>query len=329
MIKRTIDISSDTVARMRIEDDQLIIERENAEPSRVPCEDVGILLVDQQRVVYSHSVLTRLMAKGACVVLCDEKHLPCGLMVPMEANELLTQRLRKQVEVSRPLEKRLWQQIVRAKITAQADLLEAAGQRRRSVALPMPGMEAMCEDTAVAVRRMRNMVGEVQSGDATNVEGQAARLYWGALMGEGFRRERGGAWPNPVLNYGYMVMRAAVARAIAGAGLHPSFGVHHHNRGNAFCLADDLVEPLRPLVDAAVVGLLEAGKTEITPGVKRVLLSLLTWEVEVGEVKGPLMVQLHRVAAGLWACYEAGEGVLELPRYEAGRLMEPGAYADV
>jgi CRISPR-associated protein Cas1 len=113
--------------------------------------------------------------------------------------------------------------------------------------------------------------------------------------------------------------------------LHPSFGLHHHNRGNAFCLADDLIEPLRPLVDAAVVGLLTAGREEITPSVKRAMLTLLTWEVEVGDVKGPLMVQLHRVAASLWGCYEGQEegAKLELPRYDAAPLMEPTRYADV
>jgi len=352
MIKRTIDISSNAAARLRIENDQLVIEREGPgiaipglegqvkgsatkSEARVPCEDVGILLIDQQRVVYTHSVMTRLMEKGACVVLCGEDHLPCGLVLPLEGNELLTQRLRRQVEVSRPLEKRLWQQVIRAKISAQADALEEAGRRRMRVGMALPGMEGACEETGAVVRLLRNLVLEVQSGDVTNVEGQAARAYWERLMGEGFRRARGGSWPNPVLNYGYMVMRAAVARAIAGAGLHPSFGVHHHNRGNAFCLADDLVEPLRPLVDAAVVGLLEtsaAGKVgeqgRVTPEVKRVLLGLLVWEVQVGDQTGPLMVQLHRVATSVWRCYESGRGELDLPKYEFGRLMEGAGDAD-
>jgi CRISP-associated protein Cas1 len=339
MIKRTIDISSDAVARLRIEDDQLVIEREGTADggvgttARVPCEDVGILLIDQQRVMYTHSVMTRLMGKGACVMLCDERHMPCGMMVPLEGNELVTQRLRKQIEASRPLEKRLWQQIVRAKIAAQRQVLGEVGRRREAAdpGIAIPGLvdEVGGAPALRAERRLGEMVREVQSGDATNVEGQAARAYWAGLLGEGFRRARGGAWPNPVLNYGYMVMRGAVARAIAGAGLHPSFGLHHHNRGNAFCLADDLMEPLRPLVDAAVVGLLEADKTELVPGVKRVLLELLTWEVEVGERRGPLMVQLHRMAASVWGCFEGTERELALPRYEAGALMEAWRYADV
>ena len=329
MIKRTIDISSDAAVRLRIENDQLVIERENADSARLPCEDIGILLIDRQRLVYTHAVMTRLMEHGACVVLCGDDHLPSGLVLPLEGNELLTQRLRRQIEMPRPLEKRLWQQHIKAKIEAQARALEEAGRRRHRAALPIPGMEDIAGDTATSVGRLRNLIAEVHSGDTTNVEGQAARIYWEGLMGEGFRRARGGAWPNPILNYGYMVMRAAVARAIAGAGLHPSFGVHHHNRGNAFCLADDLIEPLRPLVDAAVVGLLEAGRQQISPEVKRVLLNLLVWEVEVGDQKGPLMVQLHRVAASMWECCERGGGVLRLPRYDMRALMEGVPDADV
>jgi len=321
MIKRTIDISSEAAARLRVENDQLVIEREGMEAARTACEDVGILLIDQQRVVYSHAVLTRLMERGACVVLCGEDHLPCGLVLPLEGNELLTARLRAQVEVSRPMEKRLWQQIVRAKIGAQAMVLEAAGG---AAGIAIPGLEG----AAAGAMKLRNLMGEVLSGDPTNVEGQAARVYWPALLGEGFKRARGGAWPNPVLNYGYMVMRACVARAIAGAGLHPSFGLHHHNRGNAFCLADDLVEPLRPLVDAAVVGLMEAGHVAIKPEVKRRLWGLLVREVEVGGQSGPLMVQLHRVAASLWGCYAGERQGLDLPTFGVKGLMEGGLVAD-
>jgi CRISP-associated protein Cas1 len=328
MIKRTIEISSDAAARLRIQRDQLVIEREGAEPATVPCEDIGILLIDQQRVLYSHAVMTRLMEKGACVVLCGDDHLPCGLVLPLEGNELLTQRLRAQINVSRPLEKRLWQQIIKAKVAAQATALETAGDRRQRAASPLSGMEQICGDTTAAVRRLRNMIAEVQSGDATNIEGQAARIYWEGLMGEGFKRSQGGPWPNPILNYGYAIVRAAVARAIAGAGLHPSFGVHHHNRGNAFCLADDLIEPLRPLVDATVVGLMEAGHTAVTPTTKRFLLGLLTYEIQVGDQKGPLMVQLHRVAAGFWKCFEENRTDIELPHYTVDKLMNPSLYAD-
>ena len=313
MIKRTIDISS-APARMRIEHDQLVLSREGLEDRTIPAEDIGILLIDQQRTVYTHTVLVRLMERGACVVLCDDKHLPCGLLLPMEANELLTERLRKQIEVSRPKEKRLWQQVVRAKIAAQAANLEAPA--------------ILSGDAG----KLHALIGSVASGDPTNVEGQAAKIYWPALLGGGFRRARGGAWPNPMLNYGYMVMRASVARAIAAAGLHPSFGIHHHNRGNAFCLADDLLEPLRPMVDAAVYGIMGSipGDEEpsVTPAAKKVLLALLARDVELAGQSGPLMVQLHRMAASLWECYAGERETLDLPTYRVDDLFAGSQNAD-
>jgi CRISPR-associated protein Cas1 len=315
MIKRTIDISSENVLRMRIQHDQLVVTCEGLPDRTIPAEDIGILLIDQQKTVYTHAALVRLMQRGACVVLCDEQHLPCGLLLPLEGNQLITERLRKQITVPRPREKRLWQQIVRAKINAQAANLE-------SPAAASPAAE-----------KLRALALSVASGDPANVEGQAARIYWPALLGRGFRRERGGAWPNPILNYGYIVMRAAVARAIAGAGLHPSFGVHHHNRGNAFCLADDLLEPLRPLVDAAVCGILDSSPTsqeppQVTPGVKTVLLSLLARDVQLAGQSGPLMVQLHRTAASLWGCYAGERDTLELPTYNVEDLFVPVGNAD-
>jgi CRISPR-associated protein Cas1 len=227
---------------------------------------------------------------------------------------LLTERLRKQIGVSRPKEKRLWQQVVRAKIAAQAANLEAP---------------AILSGDAV---KLRALIDAVASGDPTNVEGQAAKIYWPALLGGGFRRARGGAWPNPMLNYGYMVMRASVARAIAGAGLHPSFGIHHHNRGNAFCLADDLLEPLRPMVDAAVYGIIGSipGDEEpsVTPAAKKVLLALLARDVELAGQSGPLMVQLHRMAASLWECYAGERETLDLPTYRVGDLFAGSQNAD-
>ena len=233
----------------------------------------------------------------------------------MQSNELLTQRLRRQIDVSGPKQKRLWQQIVRAKIAAQAVNLKIASG-------PTDG----------EAEKLRSLIPKVASGDPANIEGQAARIYWPALFGKSFRREQGGAWPNPFLNYGYMVMRAALARAIAGADLHPSSGIHHHNRGNAFCLADDLVEPLRPLVDAAVFGALAeraaAGDPVLSPGNKRMTLELLARDVELGGQSGPLMVQLHRMAAGLWECYSTDRDAIDLPTYNTTTLLAGVAKAD-
>ena len=155
---------------------------------------------------------------------------------------------------------------------------------------------------------------EVRSGDPTNVEAQAARLYWPALLGEAFRRDPEGPPPNAFLNYGYMVLRSCVARAVCGAGLHPALGLHHHNRSNLFCLADDLLEPLRPLVDVQVRELAQAGVTEIDRDSKVRLLTVLAETVEIGGEKGPLMVALERVTASLVRCYGGEAKKLELPR---------------
>jgi CRISP-associated protein Cas1 len=293
MIKRTIDISNGPT-RLKIEHDQLVIIREDQEVGRVPCEDIGVLLVDQQATTYTHSVLTRLVEHGGVVVLCGQDHLPCGLVLPMNANELVTQRQRLQLDCSQPTKKRLWQQIVKAKIAAQARNVPIGSEVRD---------------------RLLELSKRVRSGDPENLEAQAARFYWPAFFGDGFRREQGGAWPNPLLNYGYMVMRAAVARALAGAGLNPCFGLHHSNRGNAFCLADDLVELLRPLVDREVYPLLSSEKNEITQDNKRILLNLLAEEVKLGDVSGPLMVQLHRLASSLVDCYQGSREELEIPIY--------------
>jgi CRISPR-associated protein Cas1 len=305
MIKRTIDISNEP-ARLRLELGQIVIQREGRPDYHAPAEDLGVLVIDEHRTTYTHAALVGLMEAGACVILCDGQHLPCGVLLPMAANELLTQRLRVQISVPRPRQKRLWQQVVRAKIRSQA-----------------AAVRYLVKDAAAA-DAITALVPAIGSGDPKNCEGQAARIYWEALMGSGFRRQRGGSWPNPVLNYGYMVLRAAMARAIAAAGLHPALGIHHHNRGNAFCLADDLMEPIRTMVDARVFALLADwdGQTEpaITPATKRHLLGLLAADVELRGQSGPLMVQLQRMAASLYDCYTGERTEMDIPTYEPERL---------
>jgi len=295
VIKRTLDISTGPT-RLRIENDQLVIERDRMEVGRAPCEDIGVLLIDHHAVTATHAVFTRLLSFGAAVVFCGDDHLPTGILLPVTDNQLTAQRMRVQLAASLPLRKQLWRQIVRAKVRAQADNLPA--------------------DSPVS-RRLRAMSDEVVSGDRTNIEGQAARLYWPALLGQDFRRDPEGPPPNNLLNYGYMVMRAAVARAIVAAGLHPVFSLQHSNRANTFALADDLVEVLRPRVDAVVLRLVQTGRTEIDRSAKTALLGLLAETVIVGDQSGPLMVQLHRVAASLLRCYEGSQKQLDLPTWPA------------
>lgn len=292
MIKRTIEISEGPTY-LCVEDGQLLLKREGQEVARIPCEDVGMLLIDNRATTYSHAALTRLVGHGAVVILCGENHLPTGMILPVEGNDLLCQRLRSQVQAPLPLGKQLWRQIIREKIRGQARNLAEGHAVRGS---------------------LMTMRDEVCSGDPTNCEGQAARCYWTALLGDDFRRNPDGLPPNGVLNYGYMVMRAAVARAICAAGLHPALGLHHHNRSNAFCLADDLVEVLRPRVDAVVIKLLrQEGGGFVDKPAKKALLELLVQEVTVGGQSGPLMGGLHRMVSSLVRCYEGEQKELDFP----------------
>jgi len=291
MIKRTIDIS-DGPTFLNIENDQLLLSRDGERIGSIPCEDVGVLMIDNQATTCTHSAFTRLLARGAVIVLCGPNHLPLGILLPMENNDLHTQRLRAQIAAPLPMRKRLWREIVVHKIKGQAANLPAEHPDHR---------------------RLLALAGEVKSGDTANCEGVAARFYWPALMGEKFRRDPEGAWPNPLLNYGYMVFRAAVARAIVAAGLHPAIGLYHRNRNNAFVLADDLVEVFRSRIDAAVVRRVAEGADQIDKDSKRCILSLLSEPITVAGQSGPLMVGLHRMLSSLVRCFEGEQKKLDLP----------------
>jgi len=256
------------------------------QPASFPCEDIGLILVEHPQTTYTHQALVALMDHGAAVVVCGPKHLPVGLLLPLQTHTEVVWRIAEQIAAPRPLLKRLWQQIVRAKILAQARNLPA---------------------DSLARRRITALAQQVRSGDPANVEAQAARAYWQTMFGQTFRRnpdaENG---INASLNYGYAILRAAVARALVVAGLFPALGIHHRNRSDAFALADDLVEPLRPLVDAQVRDRLL--HPQLTQGLdqtaKARLLELLTTTVRLEETTGPLMVALHRMCASLVECYQ-------------------------
>ena len=302
MIKRTIEISQEPL-HLSVELDQLRLHRRDPGAellASVPCEDVGLVIVDHPQTTYSHAALARLLEFGAGVVICDRRHLPAGLLLSLGDHSEGVTRLQEQIGASRPLLKRLWKQVVQAKVRGQAANLEKDSPARR---------------------RMLALAGEVKSGDPTNVEAQAAKIYWAAWLGAagGFRRDQDGDdGVNAQLNYGYAVLRAAVARALVAAGLHPALGIHHCNRANAFCLADDMVEPLRPFVDRIARELHQAGQGELNPETKKKLLGLLTATVRVGGQTGPLMVGLHRMAASLVGCYQGGEKRLVFPQGASG-----------
>jgi len=291
MIKRTIEISG-RGHHLFLQQGSLAIRRDGEVVARIPLEDIGLVVLDCPDTTYTHIVLSEILAAGGAVVPCGRDHLPAGLFLP-QTNSLQTQRLHSQVGAPLPLRKRLWKQLVQAKVRHQA--------------------AALGKDSPVA-RKLRGLVATVRSGDPANVEAHAARVYWPALLGKTFRRKPKGKPPNNLLNYGYMVLRAAVARAIAAAGLHPSLGLHHHGRSNTFCLADDLLEPLRPLVDRTVRELHADGRDELDRPTKAELLSLLTLEIEVADLKGPLQVALERVLASLVRCYAGDARLMELPR---------------
>lgn len=292
MIKRTVEISG-YKTYFHMTHGQLVVEREGEQVGQVPIEDIGLLVVDNPTASYSHLGVVRLLENGAAVILCGEDHLPAGVLTPIEGNSLQAERLRIQVEAPLPTRKRLWQQIVQAKIRHQAEI---AGSPE-------------------AKTRLLQLLEQVKSGDPHNVEAQAARVHWAAWLGprSGFRRERDGSPPNSLLNYGYMVLRAAVARAIVGAGLHPSLGLQHHNRYNAYSLADDLMEPFRPLVDLTVRELWHGGKREIDKEAKQVLLGLLTHTCETDGRIGPLLVAIEFLSASLLKCLSGAEKNLRVP----------------
>jgi CRISP-associated protein Cas1 len=293
MIKKTIEISSGP-ARLCVSYRQLVIEKPELPAASIPIEDIGVLIVDHPAAAYTHAVFTELMAAGAAIILCGRDHHPAGLFLPLDAHSSQTERHRWQAEISQPFRKQAWAAIVRAKIRQQAAVLKRTiGRDEGLIAL----------------------AGRVRSGDPDNLEAQAAQRYWKALFGQDFRRDRDGGGANMPLNYGYAVIRAAMARAIVGSGLMPTLGLHHHNRSNPFCLADDLMEPYRPFVDLKVWELSRNQDTftELDRSVKAALLSLFNETIQIGSRRTPVGLAIHQTTASLARGYETGKVNLDLP----------------
>jgi CRISPR-associated protein Cas1 len=293
VIKRTIEISREP-AYLSVRLNQLQIRRGEETVGSIPCEDIGVVVVDHPQTTYSHGALASLSEAGAAVVVCGRDHLPTAVLLPLADHSQVVWRLHDQLNASQPIRKQIWKQLVQAKIRAQALLLEK---------------------DAPARSKLLELARSVRSGDPANVEAQAARIYWtNWLPEEIFRRDQDGDGLNALLNYGYAILRAALARAIVAAGMHPALGLKHKNRSNAFCLADDLIEPLRPLVDDQARELFRQGFREIDRDAKAGLLKLLAQDVEFGGEIGPLMVSLHRYVASLGRCLRSEIRQLEVPR---------------
>jgi len=232
MIERIIDVSEEPV-RMRVRDGLLVISRDEGDDFTLPLPEVGVLVVSHPQVTYTQAVLSGIAEAGGAFIACNGKRTPVGIMMPLAAHFAQGERFEKQMSAAKPTLNRLWQQIVKAKINAQARLLK----------------ETRGEDFGLSTMAIK-----VKSGDPENIEGQASRRYWPALFSdERFKRDRDAPDQNRHLNYGYAVLRAIICRAVCASGLHPSIGIHHHNRYDSFRLASDVMEPFRPAVDRAVV----------------------------------------------------------------------------
>lgn len=260
--------------------------KEQAEVTK-PVEDIGIVVLDNKQITITSGVLEALLENNSAVITCDSKSMPVGLMLPLYGNTTQNERFRHQLDASLPLKKQLWQQTIRMKIENQATVLRKC-----------KGEEMKC---------MRVWAADVKSGDPDNLEARAAAFYWKNLFVdiEGFTREREGIPPNNLLNYGYAILRAVVARALVTSGLLPTLGIHHHNRYNAYCLADDIMEPYRPYVDELIYGIVKSGieYEELTKELKAQLLGIPTLEVKIDGRRSPLMIAVSQTTASLYKCF--------------------------
>lgn len=262
------------------------------EIGRIPLDQIAGVIVHAHGTTWSTSLLTELADRGAPVVLCGSNHAPRSVLLPLEGHHAQGARLRAQWQAKASLMKQAWKQVVICKILMQAAALEATGETHAPVAM---------------LKR------RVTSGDGTNVEAQAARYYWPRMMGDEFRRDRTAPDLNALLNYGYTVLRAATARAVVAAGLHPTIGLHHSNRGNAFALAEDLMEPFRPLVDCCVRGLAERNGAKVDTEAKTTLARLIALDLPLGGGLTPMSVALGKLAVSLGQSFESGRLNLALP----------------
>ena len=290
MIKRTLCFSNPAYLSMKNRQLLVKLEKQGDDPERtatIPIEDIGIVVLDCQQITITHGLMAALLDNNASVITCNESHMPVGLLLPLEGHTVQSERFQDQLTSSLPLRKQLWQQTVQQKILNQASLLR--------------------ELHNIETGNMQQWAADVHSGDSTNLEGRAAAFYWSRLLPDnnGFTREREGNYPNNLFNYGYAILRAVIARALVSSGLLPTLGIHHHNRYNAYCLADDIMEPYRPYVDRLVIQTMHQhpGIEELTPDLKRSLLTIPTLEVRINGQRSPLMVAASQTTASLARCF--------------------------
>lgn len=291
MIKRTLYISNP--AYLNLKDQQLQIDLPHLKAigeeglKKISIEDIGVVILDHQQITITHGCMAALLNNNVALITCDKSHMPVGLLLPMDGHHTQSERFRHQIDASQPLKKQLWQQTIQYKILNQAAVLHERG---------------------IACDNMLHWAKSVKSGDPDNYEGRAAAYYWKNVFPKKieFFRGREGDPPNNLLNYGYAILRAIVARALVSSGLLPTLGIHHRNKYNAYCLADDVMEPYRPFVDQIVLKIIDNGENflELGKEVKAKLLNIANVDVCFEKGRSPLMVGLQYTAASLAKCYE-------------------------
>lgn len=291
-MERVVDISTDGL-HLATHRGFLTVSASGEERGRVALDDVGALIVHAHGTTWSNSVMVRLSERAVPVVICGSNHAPVACVWPLDGHHMQGARMRVQLAAGRPLAKQLWRQIVMAKIRMQGEALAFAGKEGGGFTL---------------------LARKVRSGDPENIEAQAARRYWKALFGKEFARDRQADGVNSLLNYGYTVLRAVASRAICASGLHPTVGIFHANRANAFALADDVMEPFRPQVDLLVLGLVREGVDEVTPASKGRLAAIGSSDIEMPDgTVSPLSLCVQKLCHSLAVSFETGRAAIEAP----------------
>jgi CRISPR-associated protein Cas1 len=297
MIKRTLYFSNP--AHLHTNNEQLMMQlKDTGELKQAPIEDIGLLILDNQQITLTQALISKLLANNVALITCDQTHHPVGLFLNLDGNTLQSQKFQAQLAASVPLKKQLWQQTVSCKIQNQATLLE---KERASATL------------------LFQYAKEVKSGDSEKHEAKAAAYYWKHLIPDflQFTRDRFGAPPNNLLNYGYAILRAIVARSLVGSGLLPTMGIFHRNQYNAYCLADDIMEPYRPFVDKVVCDIIRMNGQYLELGskFKQQLLSIPAMDVLIDGQKSPLMNAVQRTTASLAKCFEGSTRKILYPSF--------------
>lgn len=297
MVKRTLYFGN--AAYLKTKDEQLIfVSADTGELKVLPIEDIGVLILDHQQITITQALIAKLLDNNVALITCNNTHHPTGLLLNLDGHSLQSAKFQAQIEASIPLKKQLWQQTISAKIINQAKMLE-------SINIP--------------AKNLRNWANEVKSGDSGNHEATAAAYYWKNFFPTipDFKRERFGEAPNNLLNYGYAILRATVARNIVASGMLPTLGIFHKNQYNAYCLADDIMEPYRPFVDKVVWNIVRQNGIylEITPSMKKDLLNIPVMDVCINEEKSPLMVAIQKTTASLSKCFEGKQRKILFPEF--------------